>query len=145
MHRLAFWYVATVASTALANQRQDTRLAVIHISLVAYPYLVLPIVQLLFHNPHDGPDGGSSESTRPWAFWHPFVNISITADECSIVCPRRQAEELFVPLIAGLRADIQDQVSISKEDYSAIVIDGEGLEAGRRVLDLTSPLALAGM
>lgn len=36
-------------------------------------------------------------------------------------------------------------VSISKEDYSVIIIGGEGLEAGQRVLDLTGPLALAGI
>lgn len=36
-------------------------------------------------------------------------------------------------------------VSISKDDYSVIIIGGEGLEAGQRVLDLTGPLALAGI
>lgn len=61
------------------------------------------------------------------------------------MCPREEAEALFQPLIASLSADLQKHVSISTEDYSAITIGGEGLEAGQRVLDLTSPLALAGI
>jgi hypothetical protein len=40
---------------------------------------------------------------------------------------------------------MKKSVTISKEDYSVIVIGGEGLEAGQRVLDLTGPLALAGI
>jgi hypothetical protein len=55
------------------------------------------------------------------------------------------AEELFAPVISGLKPELQSLVSISREDYSAIVIGGEGLEAGQRVLDLSSPLALAKM
>jgi cellobiose dehydrogenase (acceptor) len=47
--------------------------------------------------------------------------------------------------VAQLRSDLPETASISTEDYSAIHIGGEGLEAGQRVLDLTSPLALAGI
>ena len=78
-------------------------------------------------------------------FWHPFVNISVTKTECSIACPRHQAEELFGPIRELLNPLMRKSVSISKEDYSVIVIGGEGLEAGQRVLDLTGPLALAGI
>ena len=78
-------------------------------------------------------------------FWHPFVNVSVTLNECSIVCPRRQAEDLFLPIVEQLSPLTRKSVTISKEDYSVIVIGGEGLEAGQRVLDLTSPLALAGI
>ncbi len=35
--------------------------------------------------------------------------------------------------------------TISSEDFVVISVRGEGLEAGQRVLELTSPLALAGM
>lgn len=34
---------------------------------------------------------------------------------------------------------------IASEEFMAIQVDGEGLDAGQRVLDLTSPLALAGV
>ena len=35
--------------------------------------------------------------------------------------------------------------TISSEDFVVISVRGEGLEAGQRVLEVTSPLALAGM
>ena len=78
-------------------------------------------------------------------FWHPFVNVSITPNECSIVCPRQQAENLFQTVLGKMSSSTNNKVTISNEDYSVIVIGGEGLEAGQRVLDLTSPLALAGI
>ena len=76
-------------------------------------------------------------------FWHPFVNVSITGDECSIVCPRRQAHELFAPVLERLSPKVRNLVSISSEDYSVILVFGEGLDAGQRVLDITCPLATA--
>jgi hypothetical protein len=36
-------------------------------------------------------------------------------------------------------------LSISQDDFIAMQVYGEGLEAGQRVLELTSPLAMAGM
>lgn len=120
-------------------------MALLHIPLAAYAHFVKPITQLLLHNTTTDENGDTIEPRRPWTFWHPFVNVSITGSECSIVCPREQADSLFAPILAGLQPELQKAVSISKEDYSVIVIDGEGLEAGQRVLDLTSPLAMAKM
>jgi cellobiose dehydrogenase (acceptor) len=62
-----------------------------------------------------------------------------------VLCPRESAQALFAPSIAQLSSDLPQVASISTEDYSAIHIGGEGLDAGQRVLDLTSPLALAGI
>lgn len=76
-------------------------------------------------------------------FWHPFVNVSITPNECSIVCPRQDASTLFLPVIEQLSSKMKKLVSIGCDDYSAILISGEGLDAGQRVLDLTCPLAAA--
>jgi hypothetical protein len=39
----------------------------------------------------------------------------------------------------------QDFGSISDEEFVVISVEGAGMEAGQRVLELTSPLALAGM
>jgi hypothetical protein len=52
----------------------------------------------------------------------------------------------FKPLVAQFN-NLQpaEVVQISPEDFSVIQVDGQGLEAGQRVLELTSPLALAGM
>jgi hypothetical protein len=44
-----------------------------------------------------------------------------------------------------LDAQSRSQVHITTEDFIVMQVDGEGLDAGQRVLELTSPLALAGM
>lgn len=135
-------------STTLLNANIGflrTHLAIIHIPTSAYSLFLQPILALLLHNNTRDQHGAVVAPHRPWNYWLPFVNLSITPNECSIVCPREEAEALFQPLIASLSADLQTHVSISPEDYSAITIGGEGLDAGQRVLDLTSPLALAGI
>jgi hypothetical protein len=73
------------------------------------------------------------------------VNISITPIECSIVCSRLLANELFVPVLSLLDVNSRSQVHITSDDFVVMQVDGEGLDAGQRVLELTSPLALAGM
>ena len=146
MHSSAFSYVTSVINLRIVLTRaQDTHLALIHIPLEAYPLLIQPILRVLLHNDRLDENGQLFEPPRPWMFWHPFVNLSITPNECSIVCPRQQAEDLFMPIVDKLNPVMRKSVSISKETYSVIVIGGEGLEAGQRVLDLTSPLALAGI
>ncbi|RMZ84058.1 hypothetical protein DV737_g1271, partial [Chaetothyriales sp. CBS 132003] len=42
-------------------------------------------------------------------------------------------------------ANCSASVEISYEEYTAIQVDGQGLDAGQRVLELTSPLAMAGI
>lgn len=103
------------------------------------------ISQLLLRNDRLDGDGNITQPSRPWHFWHPFVNVSITPNECSVVCPRAEADALFTPLLQCLDPALRATVTISKEDYSVMMIGGEGLEAGQRVLDLTSPLAMAGI
>lgn len=41
--------------------------------------------------------------------------------------------------------EVKTEIQVSSEDYVAIQVDGQGLDAGQRVLELTSPLAMAGM
>lgn len=104
-----------------------------------------PLSQLLLHNRRLDEEGNPFQPSRPWQYWHPFVNVSFTPNECSVVCPRAEACELFLPVLGLLDPCLRKQVSISDEDFSVIMIGGEGLEAGQRVLDLTSPLAMAGI
>ena len=80
------------------------------------------------------------------------MNVSVTLIECSIVCEKDVAEALFRPAIdrAALSpsADSDHCASISAENFVVISVEGAGMEAGQagqRVLELTSPLALAGM
>jgi len=42
-------------------------------------------------------------------------------------------------------SNTKTEIEISLEDYIVIQVDGQGLDAGQRVLELTSPLAMAGM
>ncbi|KAF2719001.1 hypothetical protein K431DRAFT_229521 [Polychaeton citri CBS 116435] len=123
----------------------DTRLTLIHIPRESYTYFLQPISQLLLHQEQNAQDLDSIRSTKPWTFWHPFVNISLTSTECSIVCPRHEADRLFAPVLEGLSPHVRKGVSISSDDFSVITIGGEGLEAGQRVLDLSGPLAMAGI
>lgn len=53
--------------------------------------------------------------------------------------------EWFEPILERLDKNASKQVSISRDDFVVIQVGGEGMEAGQRVLDLTAPLALAGM
>lgn len=77
-----------------------------------------------------------------------FLNISITPVEVSVICPRRLVEKYFDPFINQLNqvdASLRSRVDVSDNDYIAMQVLGQGLEAGKRVLELTSPLAMAGM
>ena len=74
-----------------------------------------------------------------------FVNISITEIECSVVCSKEAADTLFRPVIGTLRDDLQNSVVFSDDTFLAIQVDGEGIDPGQRVLEVTSPLALAGV
>ena len=83
------------------------------------------------------------QSGQTWASRHPFLNVAITPIECSVICSKELAEDCIAPALS--RDSGRDCALISSEDYIAISVEGEGLEAGQRVLELTSPLAMAGM
>lgn len=77
-----------------------------------------------------------------------FLNLSITPVECSVMCPRQLANKYFAPLVerfVSTNSSSRSRLSISQDDFIAMQVYGEGLEAGQRVLELTSPLAMAGM
>lgn len=74
--------------------------------------------------------------------------MSITPVECSVVCSKGLARQIF-----GSGSSPAPEVgtpdpghaTTSSEDFVVVSVEGEGLEAGQRVLELTTPLALAGM
>ena len=106
-----------------------------------------PVLRLLFGEDHD-----EDAAKIPWTNRHQFLNISITPVECSVFCSRELADRFFRPLIEvfnGLlrskKDEIKDIVEINPEDFIVLRVDGGGIEAGQRVLELSSPLALAGM
>ena len=67
------------------------------------------------------------------------------------MCSKELARELFAPKITQEKTDCSAKAvhsghaSISTETYVVISVEGGGTEAGQRVLELTGPLALAGM
>jgi hypothetical protein len=128
---------------------KDAQLALIHVPLHLYRTFVQTILNVLLPSEDrpnsSGSSGSSSSATKTWPNERPFLNISVTPIECSIVCPRSVADDFFVPAINTLDAKSRAEVSISHEDYVVMQVDGEGLDAGQRVLELTSPLAMAGM
>lgn len=80
--------------------------------------------------------------------------MSLTPVECSIICSRYLADTYVAPVAQALNQlygsndkgkESKTDIQISSEDYVAIQVDGQGLDAGQRVLELTSPLAMAGM
>lgn len=132
----------------------------IHIPLAEYFHYVQPILQLLFPavegtkegSGTNGMDGGLFTQNlplhEPWANQHPFLNVSVNPIECSVVCSSALAQELFGPVISIVNRNCEPQwgrASVSAETFVVIQVDGEGLEAGQRVLELTTPLAMAKM
>ncbi|KAL2409069.1 hypothetical protein ABEF93_008511 [Exophiala dermatitidis] len=139
----------------------EPHLALIHVPIELYSLFLQPILRLLFGEDHDEDAGRVS-----WTSRHDFLNVSITPVECSIMCSRVLADRFVVPVAealnrlyatSGARNDNDSsskeangshrktQIHISTEDYIAIQVDGQGLDAGQRVLELTSPLAMAGI
>ena len=125
-------------------------MSLIHVPLALYHQYLQPILKLLF--PEDTEveydNGASSQPQASWANRHAFLNVSVTPLECSIVCAQTLAKEIFecIPSHQGYSSGFSHPTAtISSEDFVVISVEGEGPEAGQRVLDLTSPLAMAGM
>ncbi|KAL3423167.1 hypothetical protein PVAG01_04914 [Phlyctema vagabunda] len=124
--------------------------SLIHIPLPLYSSLLQPILRVLLphggpspQNGQNGPEGmleGLSADNK-----HGFLNISVTPIECSIVCHRSWAQNIFEPVLQRLPAEVAKQVQISKEAYIVFSVSSAGMEAGQRVMDLTAPLAMAGI
>lgn len=132
----------------------EDRLALVHIPLDLYPFFLDPILQVLFHEvaPINETQPESRGCDSPIEFSRDvqpaFLNLSITPVECSVMCPRQLADEYFAPLLerfVQVSTSTQSRLSISKDDFIAMQVYGEGLEAGQRVLELTTPLAMAGI
>ncbi|KIX09645.1 uncharacterized protein Z518_00726 [Rhinocladiella mackenziei CBS 650.93] len=116
-------------------------------NLVTAQISFLPILRLLFGEDHD-----EDAAKISWTNRHDFLNVSITPIECSIICSRYLADRFILPLAEALNTlyarnpkGLKMEIQISAEDYIVIQVDGQGLDAGQRVLELTSPLAMAGI
>jgi hypothetical protein len=126
----------------------DAQLSLIHIPLKLYSHFLSPILELISLNIaglNSHGNGNGNGATKP----PDFINISVTPVECSIVCSKESADALFKPMLEALEKDLAKEISFGVEDYVVVQVDGDGLEtylnAGQRVIELTSPLAYAGM
>lgn len=119
---------------------QDCHLSLIHIPLELYPHFVHAVLSLILPEAHAQ---GLAPNDDYSCDRSDFFNISVTPVECSVVCTQEAAQRFFAPIINSLDPSVCGEVSISPDEYVAIQVDGEGLDAGQRVLDLTSPLAQA--
>jgi hypothetical protein len=133
--------------TSTDGCEQEGQFSLIHIPLALYSSLLQPILQVLL--PHGGPTHQSGPEGLLEGLSldhkHGFLNISVTPIECSIVCHTTWAQNVFAPVIALLPKESSRQVQISKESYIVFSVSSAGMEAGQRVMDLTAPLAMAGI
>ncbi|KAL2136932.1 hypothetical protein VTI74DRAFT_93 [Chaetomium olivicolor] len=124
----------------------DGTLSLIHIPLDLYSSLLQPILKVLLPpsqepaNQSAATVDGSLTSTDSYGG---FLNISVTPIECSIVCNSAWAKSVFEPAIKRLPEDQARTVAISRDTYAVLSVHGQSMDAGSRVADLTSPLALA--
>ncbi|KAK3904395.1 hypothetical protein C8A05DRAFT_13701 [Staphylotrichum tortipilum] len=126
----------------------DGTLSLIHIPLDLYSTLLQPILQILLPPSQDPSKQGTLEGlsltdSGGSGGGHGFLNISVTPLECSIVCDSAWAESVFEPAIRKLPKAQARTVAVSKDTYAALSVYGAGMDAGSRVVELTSPLALA--
>lgn len=127
----------------------DGTYTLIHIPLNLYSTLLQPILRVLLPqsqslgNLRDSPEYELQGLTSDGQ--HGFLNISITPLECSVVCHSSWAQNVFEPVLKTLPCDIANSVSVSKDSYMILSVISAGLDAGGRVMELTSPLALAGI
>lgn len=116
-------------------------LNIIHIPLDLYSEFLQPILRVLL------PHGESSSEVLLQCMKenrHNFLNISITPTECSIICHALWAQKVFLPVINKLTAS-NDKPLIYPEAYTAFSMSTTNMDAGQRVIDLTAPLAIAGI
>jgi hypothetical protein len=111
-----------------------------------YTSLLQPILHLLLQPTQDGVvEEGDEVPPSIVDGQNTFLNVSVTPIECSVVCHTAWAKKLFEPAIRKLPRDVARQVSISRDSFSVFSVISAGMDAGSRVVDLTSPLALAGV
>ncbi|KAL9624274.1 MAG: hypothetical protein Q9160_001521 [Pyrenula sp. 1 TL-2023] len=145
---------------------QGSRLALVHIPVRLYPYFLQPILRVLFGTDESIPIESSQtqsdfDEPKTWMNRHLFLNVSLTPVECSVFCSRALADEIFKPLAEDFNAVVEgweervgdsisprdgdnEKITIYPDDYVAIEVNGQG-DAGQRVLELTAPLAMAGI
>ncbi|KAM0335703.1 hypothetical protein ACHAQA_000753 [Verticillium albo-atrum] len=138
--------------------------SLIHFPPMLYAHFLQPVLQALLPQSQTIPATNPDETTRPWPHHdlpgltddhqHTFLNVSVTPLEASVVCHADWARTVFQPaihhILETLPPHIRKPVFLSPDTYLVLsVISGGGGGADTdivaRILDLTAPLALAGI
>ncbi|KAG5973167.1 hypothetical protein E4U55_000652 [Claviceps digitariae] len=122
----------------------------IHIPLDLYGIFLQPILRVLIpqtsslrldlHPKLGGKLDGISSQHQHW-----FLNISVTELGCSVVCHTSWAKDVFEPVINSLPPEKASTVYSCPEPYMVLSVISTDLDAASRVLELSSPLAAAGV
>lgn len=131
----------------VTDKYQEGEFSLIHIPLPLYSLLLQPILRVLLPYKESDPSDENKDEEDSLIFdqKHGFLNISVTPIECSVVCHKSWAEKVFQPIIDALPQDENNKVQISTDSYIVFSVDSPGTDAGQRVMDLTCPLAMAGV
>ncbi|EHK26015.1 uncharacterized protein TRIVIDRAFT_35177 [Trichoderma virens Gv29-8] len=121
----------------------------IHIPLDLYPTLLQPLLRILLPQTQSL---NFSRDSREYElegltvdYQHGFLNISITPIECSVVCHSSWAKNVFEPALNALPKPLKNAVKVYKDTYMILAVTSAGLDPGGRVMELSSPLAFAGI
>ncbi|KAK2603476.1 hypothetical protein QQS21_004336 [Conoideocrella luteorostrata] len=128
----------------------DGTYTLIHVPLDLYNIFLQPILRVLIpqtQSLHIGQPSAEKEDLEGLSTenQHGFLNISVTPLECSIVCHTAWAKNVFEPVINSLPPGRAKDVSVFTDSYMVLSVISAGLDAASRVLELSSPLALAGI
>ncbi|KAI1818165.1 ACT domain-containing protein [Poronia punctata] len=117
----------------------------IHIPLDLYSTFLQPIIQVLLPQGTGDPSLTVDVEDPSAGPRHAFLNISITPVECSVVCHSDWTESIFQPYLDRLPPDVSKRITIPNENYLVLSVLNLGIGAGSHMIELTSPLALAGI
>ncbi|KAK5993462.1 hypothetical protein PT974_06893 [Cladobotryum mycophilum] len=128
----------------------DGTYTLIHIPLDLYKNFLQPILRILLPQTQSlnftkdsteyELEGLASDNQQ-----HGFLNISVTPIECSIVCHSSWAKNVFEPALNALPKNLAKDVSVFKDSYMILAVISAGLDPAGRVMELSSPLAFAGI
>ena len=129
---------------------QEGSYRLIHIPRSLFPSFLQPIIRVLLPqtkslnlNDQHGPLEAASLEGLNSDQQHSFLNVSITPLESSIVVHNSWCSAVFEPVVSRLSRHDQRKINVSKDSYLVLSVISAGMDAGERVMELTSPLAMA--
>ncbi|RDA87620.1 hypothetical protein CP532_3780 [Ophiocordyceps camponoti-leonardi (nom. inval.)] len=124
----------------------DHEYTLIYIPLPLYSQFLQPILRILLPQTQSLADGSDTlEGLTADSQQHAFLNISVTPLEVSVVAHSSWARKVIQPVIDALPRQLAGSVAVLGDAYMVLCIISADLDAAGRVIQLSSPLALAGV